>query len=140
MTGKTAPIDIYKLLTTVSDKVIKSSDDRANLQIIMDIHWFFLYSKSLKEDKRYKKHIGKWKYHAVSPSDLFKNISQILPSVASATLPVVKFTNIANVFSGERLIVVYCFPTGPDPTEAKNILTSMGWCDFFWGSHRYQAP
>jgi len=97
----------------------------------------YLHSKYHKENKTYRNYTGKWKYDAVSEEELFEKVCKIIPLVASKKFPVAKFTNIANVLSGEKLIVVYCFPFGPSPREVKNILTRQGLKNIYWSSNKY---
>jgi len=100
------------------------------------MHWFFLHSKYHKNNRTYKNYIGKWKYDAVSAEDLFEKVLKIIPLVASKRFPVAKFTNIANVFTGEKLIVVYCFPFGITPDNIGKILTEKGFKNIYWSSKK----
>lgn len=133
-----SPAFIYRLLSFYADQMLFSRKDRENLEIVIDIHWFFLYSKYHREQFNYKKHIGKWKYDAISVKDLLDKVLNLLPSVASGDLPVVKFTNIPNVNTGEKLIVAYCFPFGPSPAQAKDILAEKIGTGIYWGSFKFK--
>lgn len=132
------PSSIYKLLNRQAELVIISREDRANLDIVMDIHWIFLHSLYHKQNTNYKRHTGKWKYDADSQEDLIEKAKQVMPLVADRTFPVVKFTNLGNVFSGEMLLVVYCFPFGPQPAEAKRLLIEQGLNTIYWGSEKFK--
>ncbi len=131
---------IFKYLSEHSDKTINLPSERDNLELVMDLHWFFLYSRYHKENYNYKRHIGKWKYDATSSRDLLEKVLIILPIVASGMFPVAKFTNLANVFSGEKKIVVYCFPFGPSPYETGGILKEKIGDGIYWGSKKYPEP
>ena len=139
-TENLSPASIYRLLTSHADKILVSRKERENLDIVIDMHWFFLHSRYHKEQFNYKKHIGKWKYDAVSFEDLLARVLVLMPSVAAGDLPVVKFTNIPNVTSGEKLIVVYCFPFGPGPEQARDILIEKIGPEIYWGSYRHRSP
>jgi len=133
------PFEIMKWLLECVDSAGLSKEERANLDIVIDIHWFFLHSKFHKENYNYKKHIGKWKYDAPSGDKLFHAVKELIPAVARKVLPVVKFTNTGNVLTGERLIVAYCFPFGPEPLEVRNVLLGKG-LDIYWGSTYFKPP
>lgn len=135
-----SPAIIYKHLKTHADKVIALETDCKNLDIVIDIHWFFLHSRYHKENFDCKKHIGKWKYDASSPEDLIEKALKVLPFVAKGDFPVVKFTNLPNVFSGEKQIVFFCFPFGPSPKEAQVLLEEKMKVNVYWGSKIFQKP
>lgn len=135
-----SPAEIYKHLTTYADKALGSHTDRKNLDVVMDIHWFFMHSKYHKENFDYKKHINKWKYDASSPEDLIEKALTVIPFVAKGDFPVVKFTNLPNVFSGEKQIVFFCFPFGPSPIKAQKLLKEKMRIDVYWGSEKFQKP
>lgn len=129
-----SPALIYRCLMDHAGNTIANKDTLANLDIIMDFHWFFLHSKKAKEQFNTKRHSGKWKYDATSVEDLIHKAKAILPLVASGDFPVAKFTNIANVFSGEKLIVVYCFNFGHSAKETGDIFSEAVGEDVYWGS------
>ena len=134
------PSEIYKLVAERADRLIGSRDERQNLDIVIDIHWFFLHSMSHKQREQWKRHAGKWKYRAHSREDLIEKACRLLPAVASGRLPVVKFTNVANVFTGEMLIVAYCFASGPGAEETKKTLLETIRGEIYWGSNKYKEP
>ncbi len=133
-----SPASIFRYLEANANENILSRRERKNLLIKMDIHWFFLHSSFHKKYHKCKQYIGKWKYDALSYEDFFEKILKLLPSVAKGELPVVKFTNYPNVFSGEKKIVIYCFPDGSDPIESKKRLKTELGIDVYWGSERYK--
>ncbi len=137
---KFTPALIYRQLSEFIDNNIKSAKLKQNLELIIDYHWFFIHSNHHKRQYNCKNHIGKWKYYAISNQDLLTNVTKILPLIAQGKLPVAKFTNISNVFTDEKTIVVYCFPFQSDPLEIKNYLTKNGLKDIFWGSKKFKAP
>ena len=122
------------------EQKINPDKTRHNIDIIIDIHWFFIHSLRHKQEYNIKKHIGKWKFFASSNADLYKTIYEMLPLVAAGKLPVFKFTNLGNVFSGEKTIVAYCFPFGPSPSECKSILRPILGQDPIWGSKFFKEP
>ncbi len=107
-----SPAIIFRQLNELADKSINSKRIRQNLNIKIDFHWFFLHSEYYKKKYTCNKHIGKWKYQATSYEDLIEKISIILPIVAHNKISIAKLTNVGNVFSGEKLLLVYCFPFG----------------------------
>ncbi|MFC1812343.1 hypothetical protein ACFL03_06585 [Thermodesulfobacteriota bacterium] len=127
-----SPAAIYKKLTDNADRLITSDKKRANLDIVIDFHWFFLHSLYHKRKKMLKNPLGNWRYNATSTENLLEKTLKVIPVVASGKFPVVKFTNIGNVFSGERLIVIYSFPSGPDPYAIKEILMETIGNDISW--------
>ncbi len=132
-----SPALIYKRLAEYARSSIPEEKLFSNLDIIMDFHWFFLHSKESKKNFNTKRHIGKWKYDARSVENLFLIAEAILPLVASGDFPVAKFTNIANVFSGEKLIVVYCFDFGLTPMETGSLFREVAGEGVYWGSERF---
>ena len=75
----------------------------------------------------------------MSEKDLYDQVYNLLPLVAEGTLPVVKFTNLGNVFTDEKTIVIYCFPFGPSPKKARAILThAIGEEGVVWGSNFFK--
>ena len=135
-----SPQVIYRNLMSFAKKEIESAKERENFEVIIDIHWFFLHSRYHKQNFNYKKHIGKWKYFAISYQDLHDKVYRVIPLVAQGKLPVVKFTNLGNVFSGEKMIVAYCFPFGPSPEEARGFLVSSIGDEIIWGSKKFKEP
>lgn len=134
------PARIHKHLSEYANKSILDPSERTNLEITIDLHWFFLHSKYHKENYNNKKHIGKWKYNATSTEDLFEKIKIILPLVASRQLAVSKFTNLANVFNNEKLIVVYCFSFGLSAKCIGDLLNDRIGDGVYWGSVRFKKP
>lgn len=134
------PAAIFKRLKKRADQIITAESERINLDIVIDYHWFFLHSITHKDNFSFKHNFGKWKYHADSFDDLFDKASLLLPYVASGRLPVVKFTNIANVFSGEKQLVVYSFKFGLSPAEVGQIVKSEISDSAYWNSSWYQIP
>lgn len=137
--GDKSPAEIYRKLTTCIEKTVVSPEERNNVEVIIDMHWFFIHSKYHKQNFQYKKHIGKWKYCATSNKNLYDHVFKLIPLVAEGKLPVVKFTNTGNVFTGEKTIVVYCFPFGPTPKDAESFLIDTIGKTFFWGSKIFQV-
>lgn len=135
-----SPAVIYRNLMSFVNNEIESTKERENFEAIMDIHWFFLHSKYHRRNFSFKKHIGKWKYYATSYNDLYYKVYKVIPLVAEGKLPVVKFTNLCNVFSGEKMIVAYCFPFGPRPEETRDFLVNSIGDDIIWSSEKYKEP
>ena len=135
------PAVIYKRLIHNARENIYA-EFRDNLDIVLDLHWIFLHSKIFKfrPNINFRQHIGKWKYDASSADDLFEKVFMLLPYVAEDKLPVVKFTNIGNVFSGEKLIVVYYCPNSTPHKEIRQILYDKLKIPFYWGSDKYKEP
>jgi len=134
-----SPAEIYRQLTTCINDTVAHPEERDNVEVIIDMHWFFIHSKYHKKNFQYKKHIGKWKHYGTSDKSLYDNVFKLIPLVAEGKLPVVKFTNTGNVFTGEKTIVVYCFPFGPTPKDAESILIDAIGKTFFWGSKIYKV-
>jgi hypothetical protein len=128
-----SPAIIYKRLTDYLNESCIEQVVRDNLDIVIDFHWFFLQSKKHKTEFGLRNPVGKWKYYAVSFDVLQESIFRLMPIVAVGLLPLVKFTNVGNVFSGEKEIVVYCFSFGPSQIEAKTILTDILGDGMVWG-------
>ena len=133
-----SPASIFRYLESNADETILSKKDRGNLEIITDIHWIFLHSRFHKKSGKSKHHIGKWKHDANSYEDLLDKILKIIPHVATGEFPVVKFTNYPNVFSGEKTIVIYCFPDCLNPVETRKILERETGIYVYWGSKHYK--
>ena len=134
-----SPAEIFCKITTCLNDTVAPAGERDNVEVIIDMHWFFIHSKYHKKNFQYKKHIGKWKHYATSDESLYDNVFKLIPLVAEGKLPVVKFTNTGNVFTGEKTIVVYCFPFGPTPKDAESILIDTIGKTFFWGSKIFQV-
>ncbi len=137
---KFTPAIIYRQLSEFANYNIESVKFKKNFELIIDYHWFFLHSKYHKYKHGCKKHTGKWKYHAVSDQDLLTKVTKLLPFIAQGKLPVTKFTNIGNIFTDEKIIVIYCFPFSLNPLEIKNLLINEGINDIFWGSKKFKEP
>ncbi|MFC1857701.1 hypothetical protein ACFL9U_06680, partial [Thermodesulfobacteriota bacterium] len=69
-----SPATIYRKLIHYMEEKIESVKERDNVDIIIDIHWFFIHSKYHKRNFNYKKHIGKWKYYATSYTDFYDKV------------------------------------------------------------------
>lgn len=113
--------------------ILVDSPVNDNLQIVIDFHWFFLQSRRHKAKSGLKNYSGKWKYYAASADVFMESVFNLVPLVASGELPLVKFTNVANVFTGEKEIVAYCFPSGPAKAEAESILAGILGDGIVWG-------
>lgn len=135
-----SPALIYRDIMSFVNNKIESANERENFEAIIDIHWFFLHSKYHKRNFNYKRHIGNWRYCAASYKDLIDKVYRVIPLVAEGKLPVVKFTNLGNVFSGEKMIVAYCFPFGPSREEARNLLVNSIGEEIIWDSKKYNEP
>lgn len=131
--GKISPAQIVKQL---KDKVA-GHPQAANIEVTPDIHWIFIRSIMHKSDPAVKKHCGKWKYDAQDNESLISRVCDLLPLVANGKLPVIKLTNIGNVFTDERVIVVYCFDDIATPTGTRESLEKNFKGQFYWGSDRF---
>lgn len=112
----------------------------ANLEITPDIHWIFLRSLSHKGLPAFRRHCGKWKCDAADDDDLLARTRRLIPLICDGELPLIKITNRGNVFSDERLIVVYCFPQEATPEKTGEILDRMFSGRFYWGSNWFSCP
>ena len=135
-----SPGVIYQNVMSFVNNEIESTKERENFEAVIDMRWFFLHSKYHKRYFSYKKHIGKWKDCAASYEVLISRVYKVIPLVGQGKLPAVKFTNLGNVFSGERMMVAYCFPFGPSSEEAKNLLVNSIGDDVVWGSEKCKEP
>lgn len=133
------PAAVRKALEDFADAHVPLARDRDNLEIVIAMHWFFLHSREHKQRAGPLKHCGKWKIAPASADALLATVRTLLPVVAAGVLPVMKFTNLGNVFSGEHLAVVYCFPSGPSPAAARDLLRQEG-LDARWGSDFFAEP
>jgi hypothetical protein len=134
------PAAIYKILQERAAELILKESEKANLDIVIDYHYFFLHSSVHKNNFSFRHQYGNWKYDAESFENLFDMASKLIPYVASGKLPVVKFTNMANVFTGEKQLVVYSFPSGPAPPEVGEIVKREISEKIYWNSSWYQMP
>jgi len=116
-----------------------SANNHSNLEVTPGIHWIFMQSLKHKGLEAFKNNCGKWKYDATDNDDLTQ-AERLIPYVVEGKLPVVKITNIGNVFSGDRLIVVYCFSEEAKPAESGELLNQMFDGQFYWGSDWFSPP
>jgi hypothetical protein len=110
-----------------------------HIEIITDHHWIFLHNRTFTQGGSvYRRRTGKYKYDAIHNSDLLLSVCSLAPLVADNLLPVVKFTNIANVQSGEKLIVAYCVKGIAEPHAVKKLMQRELGERVYWGSDFFE--
>ena len=127
------PAKIYRALNEHLNRLDMERQAKDNLNIVIDFHWFFLQSKRHKSEFGLKNPSGKWKYYAASTAVFQASVFRFLPLAAAGELPLVKFTNTGNVFTREKEIVAYCFPSGPAKAGAEGILEKVLGGGIVWG-------
>ncbi len=111
-----------------------------NIEITLDYHWVFLNSRDIKERENVIKHNGKWKFDAASGEALIRAAEALIPFVADGRMQLVKFTNLPNVYTGQRALVGYSFPHGFGPWGIGELMKGALGSSVYWGSERFKEP